>query len=81
MVNLKYSPVYEIIHGRKDELHVVLDMNNIHRDNHEGRPGIADMSIDENIELYYIPPCSPNLNPIEPIFGKIKERLSAKVEQ
>ena len=70
--NLKESSFCQNIQGEDGELYLVLDLNKIHRDDAEGKPGLAQMLVEENIELYYIPPGANDLNPIEPIFQKIK---------
>jgi transposase len=41
---------------------------------HKGEPGRR--LIEERVcELLYLPPCSPNLSPIEEVFSKIKRFL------
>jgi transposase len=49
---------------------VVLDNASLHRSHvvQEALPGLAE----RGIRLYYLPPYSPELNAIEPLFGVIK---------
>ena len=56
-----------------------MDMNRIHRDNQVNLPGIANLMLDSNAELLYIPPCTPQLNPLESLFERLKEKLSGSV--
>lgn len=53
-------------------------MNSIHRDDNNNMPGIASMLIEKNAEIYYIPPNTPEFNPIEPIFEQIREQFISK---
>jgi hypothetical protein len=76
LVNLRQSPLCKNIQGRHEELYIVADMNSIHRDDSKYLPGIASMLIEKNAEIYYIPPNTPEFNPIEPIFQKIRQQLS-----
>jgi transposase len=41
---------------------------------HKGEPG-RRLIEERGCELLYLPPCSPNLSPIEEVFSKIKRFL------
>jgi transposase len=62
--NLRESENCRNLEGQKQELYVIMDMNRIHRDNQANFPGIANLMLESNAELLYIPPCSPQLNPL-----------------
>ena len=51
---------------------VVLDNGSIHRSK-ETRAAIADLWA-RGVYLYFLPPYSPDLNDIEPVFGVVKHR-------
>jgi transposase len=50
-----------------------MDMNRIHRDGADETPGVAALMMEKNAELIYIPPCTPQLNPLEGIFTRIRD--------
>lgn len=62
--NLRQSENCHNLEGKKQELYLVMDMNRIHRDNQMNLPGIANLMLESNAELLYIPPCTPQLNPL-----------------
>ena len=43
--NLKESSFCQNIQGENGELYLVLDLNKIHRDDSEGKPGLAQMLV------------------------------------
>jgi transposase len=62
--------VLEAIPRGSGELVVMLDNASLHRSHlvQEALPALAE----RGSHLYYLPPCSPEMNAIEPLFGIIK---------
>ena len=52
----------------------------MHRDTAQNSQ-LATLLIEENTEIYYMPPRSPEFNPIEPMFERIRERLLIRVRK
>ena len=52
------------------KIHIILDQSGYHRSQL-----VKDSALEKNIELHYLPPYSPNLNPIERLWKVMNERV------
>ncbi len=59
-------------HPGKHKIHIILDNAGYHKD-----PAIQEFAKSLAIELHYLPPYSPNLNPIERLWKIMHEKVSA----
>jgi len=55
-------------------IHIILDQSGYHRSQL-----VRDAAVKMNIELHYLPPYSPNLNPIERVWKVMNERIRNNV--
>jgi transposase len=56
------------------KLHVILDQSGYHRSEH-----VRKAALERNMELHYLPPYSPNLNPIERLWKIMNEQVRNNV--
>ena len=80
LINLRESPLCKNIQGENEELYLIVDASSIHRDSNINSCGLATMLIEENTDIYYIPPSSPEFNPLEPIFENIRQALAVRIK-
>lgn len=59
-------------HPGKYKIHIILDNAGYHKD-----PALQEFAKNLAIELHYLPPYSPNLNPIERLWKIMHEKVSA----
>ena len=52
------------------KIHIILDQSGYHRSQL-----VKDSALEKNIELHYLPPYSPNLNPIERLWKVMNEKV------
>jgi transposase len=57
-----------------EKLHVILDQSGYHRSQ-----AVKDAALSHHIELHYLPPYSPNLNPIERLWKVMNEQVRNNV--
>lgn len=57
-----------------EKLHIILDQSGYHRSQ-----AVKDAALLHNIELHYLPPYSPNLNPIERLWKLMNEEVRNNV--
>jgi transposase len=62
------------VHPKGKKLHLILDQSGYHRSQ-----AVKDAAIRLNIELHYLPPYSPNLNPIERLWKVMNEQVRHNV--
>ena len=56
------------------KIHIILDQSGYHRSQL-----VKDAAVEKNIELHYLPPYSPNLNPIERLWKVMNEEVRNNV--
>jgi transposase len=57
-----------------EKLHIILDQSGYHRSN-----AVKEAALSHHIELHYLPPYSPNLNPIERLWKVMNEQVRNNV--
>ena len=63
-----------IIYPKAEKLHLILDQSGYHRSQ-----AVKDSARLHNSELHYLPPYSPNLNPIERLWKLMNEQVHNNV--